>query len=36
MEHVKKALNLGLFIHADGLDEIEWSVVVDHVSNGRA
>ncbi|KAH6890650.1 cofilin, actophorin [Thelonectria olida] len=35
-EQLNKALNLGLSIHADDLDDIEWSSVVHQVSRGRA
>ncbi|RSM08493.1 hypothetical protein CDV31_008130 [Fusarium ambrosium] len=35
-EQLHKALNIGVSIHADDLDDIEWHSVVKRVSRGRA
>lgn len=35
-EQLNKALNLGVSIHADNLDDIDWSTLVHEVSRGRA
>ncbi|KAF5005909.1 hypothetical protein FDECE_7667 [Fusarium decemcellulare] len=36
MEDLKNALNLGVFIHADGPGDIEWEDVLDAASGGKA
>ncbi|RSL57212.1 hypothetical protein CEP53_006541 [Fusarium sp. AF-6] len=35
-EQLHKALNIGVSIHADDLDDVEWHSVVKRVSRGRA
>ena len=36
MENLKKAVNIGLFIHADGPEDIEWEEVLKTASGGKA
>ncbi|KAM5346964.1 hypothetical protein ACJ41O_009969 [Fusarium nematophilum] len=36
MEYLKKAVNLGIFIHADSQDDIEWEAVLKEASGGKA
>ncbi|OAL57191.1 cofilin [Pyrenochaeta sp. DS3sAY3a] len=35
-EQIRRALNIGPFIHADSVDEIEWEEVLKKASRGRA
>ncbi|KAL2676451.1 hypothetical protein Neosp_010209 [[Neocosmospora] mangrovei] len=35
-EQLHKALNIGVSVHADDLDDIEWHSIVKRVSRGRA
>ncbi|KAF4438415.1 cofilin [Fusarium austroafricanum] len=36
MEYLKKAVNIGVFIHADDPEDIEWEEVVKTASGGKA
>ncbi|KAJ4259746.1 hypothetical protein NW762_007677 [Fusarium torreyae] len=36
MENLKRAVNIGLFIHADGPEDIEWEEVLKTASGGKA
>ena len=36
MESLKKALNIGIFIHADGHEDIEWPELIQAASGGKA
>ncbi|KAJ4018101.1 hypothetical protein NW766_004177 [Fusarium irregulare] len=36
MESLKKALNIGVFIHADGHEDIEWPELIQAASGGKA
>ena len=36
MESLKKALNIGVFIHADDQEDIEWPELIQAASGGKA
>lgn len=36
MEYLKKAINIGVFIHAGGQEDIEWEEMVKTASRGKA
>ncbi|KAM0508278.1 hypothetical protein ACHAP8_000492 [Fusarium lateritium] len=36
MEYLKKAVNIGVFIHADDQEDIEWEELVKTASGGKA
>ncbi|KAG8350443.1 hypothetical protein FVEN_g13060 [Fusarium venenatum] len=36
MEYLKKAVNIGAFIHADDQEDIEWEEFVKTASGGKA